>query len=139
MKEKNKHKAVLGTIVATGLAASVACSSPTPAGDSAAKSSASEQSERVSAADKIVIDGQEVDTSKILADTVRPIREVKPMYGPPKKKLKPEKPVVTNPEERGPVVYGSPPVIGNDRIKRDPLPPEKDPGRKDPRRKDYER
>ena len=85
MNEKNKRKAILGTIVATGLAAGVACTSPSPADNS----NASEQSERVSAADKIVIDGKEVkpiynpQRKQQRSKTQDDMREIETVYGPP--------------------------------------------------------
>lgn len=105
MNEKYKRKAVIGTIVATGIAAT-ACGGGGTSADYKSEASTKSQSESVSAAERIVIDGQELDTGKILTDTAR-LRQVKPLYGPPRPpKLKREE--ATRDIE---TVYGPPSVF----------------------------
>ena len=74
---KNRRKAALGAVIAAGMAAGTmaACS---------ANEAKPEQSEspavELSAADKVVIDGQEIDSTELLPrDTDRNV--VRPMYG----------------------------------------------------------
>lgn len=113
MNEKKKRKAVIGTIVATGLAATMACSSPATDGSGANKASrdGSEQSTRVSAADRIVIDGEELDTGKLLTDTTERFRK---LYGPPRPPKRKED------IRKAEAVYGPPPP--DDRDVPEPIP-----------------
>ncbi|MBR5639830.1 MAG: acyl carrier protein [Muribaculaceae bacterium] len=74
---KNRRKAAIGAVIAAGMTAGTiaACS---------ANEAKSEQSEKpdveLSAADKVVVDGQEIDSAKLLPrDTIRDV--VRPMYG----------------------------------------------------------
>lgn len=74
---KNRRKAALGAVIAAGMTAGTiaAC---------AGNETQPEQSEKpdveLSAADKVVIDGQEIDSAELLPrDTIRDV--VRPMYG----------------------------------------------------------
>ena len=122
MNDKNKRKAVLGTIVATGLAAGMACNaSPLANADNQA-------SNRVTAADRIVINGKTINVGKALAGTEglrrdnamyakapdkRIDRKVRPMYGPPRHITKPVVPDTLIQEDSRVIedVYGPPPVF----------------------------
>lgn len=118
MNDKNKRKAVLGTIVATGLAAGMACNATAGA----------TTDNRVSAADRIVINGKALNVGKALSSTEQFRREkamyakaedkridrrVRPMYGPPRPLPKPvvRDTVVEEDVRVVEDVYGPPPVF----------------------------
>ena len=61
MNNKNKRKAMFGTIMATGIAASVACNAQTAAAEP-------EQSQNSTSAEKIIVDGQELSVDRIIQE-----------------------------------------------------------------------